>query len=467
MLLIIPSGAFAAGESGKSLFDVYADGVKVDMGDAATFITSGKRLYIPTRFIYEHLGYEVSWDDSTNSVTVQKNGDVLQIPVDSKDVFLNGEKKSSDVAVLNKNGRTYISAMLLTICHGYYLRWDNTRMRLDLMSSEYFGDQMLFTQNTFDKANGTKPDYDIFNSMSERAFLIPGLNEYVVPQGIEYDERTNRFYLSGYFQFNMRHSVICVVDAATGQAVGEYELSNIDGTPNYGHVGGIAVSGNNIYITRGRVLERISLDSLKKAGAKGTVQVEEQIRLHAGSNGGNSFVDCSNGYLWTGNYYDPDGYESTANENYNALIRGYKLDENEPSGISAELKTVNTTSYDYVPSIIYHVPEGRIQGMTTTESHLILAASKSTKFSYLYVYDRNKNSHKKDSIVFDRNRVVPVQRLSLEKSVYAIPRIEELTLVGDSIYATFESGAIIYRPNSVNCATDSVWKIDLNKLLQK
>lgn len=223
----------------------------------------------------------------------------------------------------------------------------------------------------------------------------------------------------------------------------------------------------SIYLTSGKLLHRISLAALDEAGSKGELQVEEHITLHGGSISNNAFLDCTGGYLWTGNYYDLDGYESTANENYTSLIRGYKLDPTQPSGISAELKTRNTTSYDYVPSVIYNVAEGRVQGMTTTDRHLILAASKSTKFSYLYVYDRTRIKYPDSSIVFDRDKVVPVYKLPLQKSVYAIPRIEEIVAVGDSIYATFESGAIIYRPNSVNCATDSVWKIDLNKLVQK
>lgn len=464
-VMLLPVAAFAAEEAETSLFDVYVDGIKVNIPDKGTFMTNGKRLYIPIRPLYEHMGYEVSWNGETNTVTVQKDGSIMHMSVGSKDVYLNGEKKSGDVAILNQNGRTCISAMFLTICHGYYLRWDNTISRLDVMSPEYFGEQMLFTQNTFDGANGTKPDYDEFNSISERVFLIPGLNEYVVPQGIDYSEKTNCFYLSGYFQFSMRRSVICVVDAATGQAVGEYEINYADGSPYYGHVGGIAVSEKDIYLSQGKYIQRISLDAIKNAGKKGQLQIEESIVLYGGSSAGNSFVDCTGGYLWTGNYYDPDGYESTANENYNSLIRGYKLDPTKPSGISAELKTRYTTSYDYVPSVIYNVAEGRIQGMTTTDSHLILAASKSTKFSYLYVYDRTRVNYPHSSIVFDRDRFVPVYKLPLQKSVYAIPRIEEVVAVGDSIYATFESGAIIYRPNSVDCATDSIWKIDINKLI--
>ena len=380
IIMMLPAAAYAA-EAASTDFDVYIDGVKVYLPDQQTFMTKGKRLYIPIRPLYEAMGYEVSWNSDTQTVTALKGDITMQIPVGSTDIFLNGEKKSGDVAILNQNGRTCISAMFLTICHGYYLRWDDIGDRLDVMTPEYFGSQELFTQATHDKANSTKPDYDEFNSISEAVFLIPGLNEYVVPQGIDYSEKTNCFYLSGYFQFSMRRSVICVVDAATGEAVGEYELYHSDGTPHYGHVGGIAVSEKDLYIAHGKTVQRISLAAIDAIGSKGDLYVEEDIILYGGSSAGNSFVDCTGGYLWTGNYYDTDGYATTANENYTSLIRGYKLDPTQESGISAELKTQYTTAYDYVPSIIYNVKEGRIQGMTTTEDYLILAASKSTKFS--------------------------------------------------------------------------------------
>lgn len=463
ILSLVPSAQ--AAEPDNTQFAVYLDGAEVEFPVQPTYITGGKRLRIPIRPLYEHMGYQVSWDEASATITAQKGDTVIQFIVGSYSAYINGEEKVADIAVINRDGSTYMSSMLITMLHGYYLRWDNIGMRLDVMTPEYFGQQVLYTQNTFAGANGTKPDYDEFNSMSERAFLIPGLNEYVVPQGLAYSAEQNRFYLSGYFQKSMRRSVICVVDAATGQAIGEYELYLQDGSPHYGHVGGIAVSEKDIYIAHGLTVQRISLETIENTGAKGDLYVEESIKLYGGSNAGNSFLDCSNGYLWAGNYHDPDGYGSTANENYVSLIRGYKLDPTQPGGIAAELKTQYTTAYDYVPSVIYNVPEIKIQGMTTTGNHLILAASRSTKFSYLYVYDMNKTNPRKESIIFDRNKVVPVQKLTLEKSVYVIPRVEELTAVGNSIYATFESGAIIYRPNSVNCATDSVWKIDLEKLL--
>lgn len=465
IMMLLPASVFAAGEADTPAFDVYMDGVKITFPDEGAFVTLGKRLYIPIRALYGHMGYEVSWSAEANTVIAQKGEEVLQIPVGSKTVLLNGEKKTGDISVINKNGRTCISAKQLTICHGYYLRWDDINSRLDVMSPRYLGEQLLFAQSTFSGANATKPDYEIFNSMAEPVFLIPGLNEYVVPQGITYSEKTNCFYLSGYFKQSVLRSVICVVDAATGKAIGEYSLNHIDGKPHYGHVGGIAVSDKDIYIAYEQTVQRISLDAIEKAGAKGDLQVEENIKLYGGSSAGNSFLDCSGGYLWAGNYYDPDGYESTANENYTSLIRGYKLDPAQPSGISAELKTRCTAAYDYVPSVIYNVDEGRIQGMTTTDNYLILAASKSTKFSYLYVYDRTRLNSPHSSIVFDRDRLVPVYRLPIQKSVYAIPRVEEIVAVGDSIYATFESGAIIYRGASEGCATDSVWKIDINKLI--
>ena len=100
-------------------------------------------------------------------------------------------------------------------------------------------------QETFVGANATSTKFSEFYSMSETAFVIPGLNQAVVPQGIEYSEDTNKFYLSGYFKSGSS-SVICVVDGDTGELIGEYFLKNQDGSVFAGHVGGVAVDEKNL-----------------------------------------------------------------------------------------------------------------------------------------------------------------------------------------------------------------------------
>ena len=102
--------------------------------------------------------------------------------------------------------------------------------------------------------------------------------------------------------------------------------------------------------------------------------------------------------------------------------------------------------------------------MTTYGNQMFLAASYG-KWGEMYVYDAPEESQISESIILDGDKKVPVYNLTLRKSILPIPRIEEIAGVGEDIYATFESGAIIYRSKSKDSTTDSVWKIPIWALL--
>lgn len=421
-------------------------------------------LFIPLRATYEALGYEVMWDVEAQSAVATKDDVTIRFPKSESVQYVNDVLQTLDRPVRTDNGRTLVSAMSLTKAFGYILSWDDISGVLDVISPENFGEEFVYRQSTHRDANTFADEYAGFTQMAEKVFVIPGLNEYVVPQGISYRKDTNQFYLSGYFKEGALNSVICVIDAQTGNYVGEYPIYTEEKTPFYGHVGGIAVSEKNLYIANGQSVYRVSLDTIDTLGTKAPLYPEETIKLSFG--GANSFIDYSGGYLWTGNFYDPGNpsYNIKAHENYGALIRAYKLSESTENGFSEEKKTSNTDEYDYIPHRVYTYDKIKIQGMTTYGNQMFLAASYG-KWGEMYVYDAPEESQISGSIILDGDKKVPVYNLTLRKSILPIPRIEEIVTVGEDIYATFESGAIIYRSKSKDSTTDSVWKIPIWTLL--
>ncbi len=84
-------------------------------------------------------------------------------------------------------------------------------------------------------------------------FCLPGLSaeEHMIPQGVAWWEAENLLLVSSY---DVRHedaSVLFVLDGATGDLVASLPISIESGKPFRGHVGGIAVSDNNLYLTSG------------------------------------------------------------------------------------------------------------------------------------------------------------------------------------------------------------------------
>ena len=358
------------------------------------------------------------------------------------------------------------------ICHllDCTMSWDDINRILYFYSNEKYENGFPYTQGTHLNANAKGEDFQEFYSMAEPSFIFPGLNEHLIPQGIAYRKDTKQFYLSAYSEGEIknRNSAIIVVDAETGKTKAQYQLLQPDGNSHRGHVGGIAVSDKNLYFANGKDIQRISLETIDKAGINDYLTVEEDITLTLGQECSNSYLEISDGYLWSGNYWAEGAAKFTktkAHEAYPFLIRGYKLDSSQPSGLAAEYKAEGNEWYDYIPAVIYTVDEDRIQGMTTIGNHLITSTSLWENDSQIYTYDLSKAVDTGQVIEFENEKKVPIHKLTLEKSVATMPYIEEIAVAGGNLYAAYESGGMKFRKPSNKYPTDSVWKIDIEKLV--
>ena len=473
----IPMAVFAT-DTTQDIFTLKIDGEEVTFPDQQPYVRANK-LYIPMRAVFEKLGFDISWDGETQTATAVKDDLTIQIPVGNSQVTANGTSMTTGTTRL-ENDRTLIRQYVLRTALGYIISWDEEKNELSALSHEYMGEEPILRQDSVKKANtkwgedeGFWEGYDEFYSVSEEAFIIPGLNEHATPQGLTYRKDKNMFYLSSYFYGQVTTSVIFAVDAQTGEKTSEYYLYQADGTPYCGHVGGISVSEKDLYIADGEYVHRISLSQIDTIGKKGNLFLEESINLASGSSTrpSNAFIYCADGYLWTGNYHNSsvDKFSKKPfSEKYYTAIRAYKLDMSETSGLSAEYKTKNTDKYEYnyTPAFIYTVNEEGVQGVSVTENLLFLSCSHiEDKYGFLHTYDRPEADESEEKLIYDDDREVSLIHLNPRKSLNTIPGNEETVIVDNHIYSSFESGDIRFRFSVMGPATDSIWRIDLEKLL--
>ncbi len=76
--------------------------------------------------------------------------------------------------------------------------------------------------------------------------IIPGLRENAVPQGIAYAREQNRIIISHYFE--NAPSCLSVLDNANGRMIGSVLLKEAPDQLHYGHVGGIAVLKDSLWV---------------------------------------------------------------------------------------------------------------------------------------------------------------------------------------------------------------------------
>lgn len=94
------------------------------ISDVAPFVDNNRTL-VPIRVISENLGYNVNWDNQTQKVTVKNENKVVELTIGKKDVNINGNNSSIDVAPMIKNNRTFVPLRFISESFGNDVKWDN------------------------------------------------------------------------------------------------------------------------------------------------------------------------------------------------------------------------------------------------------------------------------------------------------------------------------------------------------
>lgn len=303
---------------------------------------------------------------------------------------------------------------------------------------------------------------DFFQNSTKTTFIIPALEQYFVPQGMDYWDELGWFMISGYFKPTdfSSVSVILAIDAKTGKYAGEYKLYDPDGSKHTGHDGGVAITEKDLYLSTGYKLHRIPLSDIKQLGNKGDLRIVEQISVPVAA----SFCNYSNGVVWVGEFYKEGSYDLKGNhiytnndgKTYSAWSVGYKVDMNSDRGIEA------------VPSYVLSIPD-IVQGFAVADDgRIFMTQSYGRQNNSAYLICDDPLTKAPDKTVTVSGKQVPMWFLDNKngmKKISAIPMAEGCCSVGKEIYVIFESGAYYYRaydPNSVaRDPTDLIWKYTL------
>lgn len=97
--------------------------------DQPPVVVDGRTL-APVRAIFENLGYTVSWDGTTQTVTASKKISTFNeeyktiiLKIGSNEMHVDGEVTYLDVAAQIINGRTLIPVRAVAEADGYYVHW--------------------------------------------------------------------------------------------------------------------------------------------------------------------------------------------------------------------------------------------------------------------------------------------------------------------------------------------------------
>ena len=281
----------------------------------------------------------------------------------------------------------------------------------------------------------------------ETGFVIPGLAEGYIPQGICYDETKEVYLISGYFEDDTP-SQICVVgkDGALQKSVG---LTTPGGKASTGHFGGIAVWKDWVYIANTDNFYVLKLSDL--LAAEESVQAAVSLKSCLDATSG---AEIANGVLWLTQFQENSGkavkacetvYTTKGGHKLYARADGYALDETAPYGIREESITDGKACPDKAIAIPLEV-----QGMTfTPDGKLVFSCSYGrTVRSIVSVY-ADVTQRKADETLTFGSASVPLYhcRLIDRRATYTAPPMLQEICVGPDGRLCFlsEAGATKYR----------------------
>lgn len=274
---------------------------------------------------------------------------------------------------------------------------------------------------------------------SEKTFTIPGLSDGMIVQGLAYDSVSKEFLVTGY-RSDGQPSQVSVIDKETNKETKRLWLADKDGRDFTGHVGGITVAGDYIYVADGdglMVYTRKSFadakdgDKVNSVGLFETKTEDDSMRV--------AFVHAEGDTIYLGEFYreknyptpDSHKYTTKAGDANTALIIAYKLDSTAELGISDRIE------------FAYSTP-GLVQGMCfDADGRIYLSTSYAVAFSHIYRY---KNPAQEGDIEV-LGQTVPLYVLdssSLDCDIKLPPMSEEIVVVDGKLYTMCESATNKY-----------------------
>lgn len=94
------------------------------------------RTMVPMRAIFDALGADISWDDSTKTVTAIKDSRIIKATIGSKEISINGKTQLIDTAPIIENSRTLVPVRFISESLGCRVLWDDSSKTVSVISDD-------------------------------------------------------------------------------------------------------------------------------------------------------------------------------------------------------------------------------------------------------------------------------------------------------------------------------------------
>jgi len=350
---------------------------------------------------------------------------------------------------LNKSG---IFFLLLTFLIFFSCKTGSEKAVGQITEKLSFGVSELVQQELSDEDFLDTGDYSLYISISEKGPIIPGLFQGTVPQGMAFYSEEDLMLISNYM-FDGRPSCITSVKMSTGLLEKIFWLLNPDGSPHFGHVGGLSVSRKYLWIASGKGVYYILLEKLLNQNDNSKLEMTSFVPTAAKG----SFSTFSDGILWVGEFTSKDrsytvpkthSFKTLEGNINHAWMAGFILDKvSDMINIDSKIGDVN------YPDYILSIPD-EVQGAAFINNQIILSQSYGrNNNSRISVYSNPLGEPAHSDYNTEKEKSIPVWILddrNLEVEIIAPPMTEGIADYKGAIAVLYESGSDKYRSTAKN-----------------
>ena len=278
---------------------------------------------------------------------------------------------------------------------------------------------------------------------SEKAFVIPGLSETLIPQGLDYLE-SEGLYLVGGYQKDGSPSRVYLIEKATGKTKGYVLLGDQNGNGMAIHAGGLAANGDYLYVG-GNEDPFVYVFKLSDVLSAGNAQIVKTLGTFETKYGDYElradFMCFSDGKFYVGEYYREPNFKTPDSHRYNcpsgetnrALMFSYEVSDSETSKFGLET----------VASEVYSLPN-QVQGVVIQDNKMWISMSYGTEKSVIACYE----VFGKSAGVFDPKagsaELFVLYKGTLVSEFKAPPMSEEIVFVDGKMLIMCESASVKY-----------------------
>ena len=279
---------------------------------------------------------------------------------------------------------------------------------------------------------------------AEKEFVIPGLGDGFVPQGITFDEKSGFYLVCGYMS-NDEAARVYMIDPESND-FSYISLNDVKGNPDKSHICGIATYGRFAFVTTGEKVNVFRLAEINNPDYDTATPIDS-----FDSDNIPAFCYVVNDTLYVGEFYRSKSYETPESHHMQTGDGEYQMaimtvfDANELTSALSSKGAID----DVAPTAVYSIKSGA-QGMCILKGgQICISSSWGLSTSHITIYDdpMKSNLTSDSTYVTDSGKEIPLYYLdqtSVLKDFKLPAMAEELVTDGDKVLVMNESASNKY-----------------------